>query len=334
VQHEGRAVADAVRIKGIRKLEAPSYAVAAEFIGSTPIFVLAENAALLVRGEGPGQEQPIHDGAILCATRCGDRLLTGGDDGKVISIDRAGASRCLFSDSKGRWVDHVAADRAGRFAWSIGNEVFETAEGDGVECLLRAPSSVGGLVFSPVTKALAVAHYDGVTLCERRLSHLSSKGLHQDATFSREGSVLVCALREPTLHAWRLADRKELPVPGYPSRVKSMDWTASGRFLATAGSDRLVLLSFQTDDNPLAQMPLLLAPYKTLVAVVACHPIRDFAAVGYEDGLVLLVRIPDGAEIMIKAPDGSPITAMQWDDAGAQLAVASENEQCRIYSME
>jgi len=118
-------------------------------------------------------------------------------------------------------------------------------------------------------------------------------------------------MREPTLH----------------------DWTASARYLATGGSDRLVLLTFRSDDNPLARTPLLLAPYKALVARVACHPRKEIVAVGFDDGLVLLVRVPDGAEIIIKTPDASKITALEWNPTGTQLAVASENQYCRIFRL-
>jgi hypothetical protein len=329
---------DAVEIKGIRKFEAQHYAVAIEFLGTMAAFVLAEHTVILVATDKPKHEEHIHDGAILCSVRCGERLLTGGDDGGLVAMDQSGLSQCIFRDGKGRWIDHVAADRDCKVVWSIGKEVFQAGECAGVEVLFRAISSIGGLTFSPVTKMLAIAHYNGVSLCDlrndRRISELEWKGSHQGVTFSPDGKILVSVMREPTLHAWRLADLEDLPVPGYPSRVSSVDWTASGRFLATAGSDRLVLLSFQAEDNPLAQMPLLLAPYKRLVAVVACHPLKEIAAVGYEDGLVLLVRIPDGAEILVKAPDASAISAMKWDETGTQLAAASESGHCRIYQME
>ena len=120
-------------------------------------------------------------------------------------------------------------------------------------------------------------------------------------------------------------------MPGYPTRVRSMDWTASGCFLATSGSDRLTLLPFQMQENPLARMPLLLAPYRSIVDAVACHPTKEIVAVGYGDGLVLLVRIPDGAEILIKAPDGSSISAIRWNGIGTRIGIASDNGQCRVF---
>jgi WD40 repeat protein len=152
-------------------------------------------------------------------------------------------------------------------------------------------------------------------------------------SFSPDEKILVSAMREPTLHAWQLSGSKDLPMPGYPIRVQSFDWTASTRYLATSGSDRLVLLTFLTEDNPLARTPLLLAPYKAVVARVACHPRKEIVAVGFDDGLVLLVRIPDGAEIIIKAPDDSKITALKWNPTGTELAVGSENQFCRVFRM-
>jgi hypothetical protein len=103
--------------------------------------------------------------------------------------------------------------------------------------------------------------------------------------------------------------------------------------LANANQERPADASFQLEDNPLARMPLLLAPYRSIVATVACHPTKEIVAVGYGDGLVLLVRIPDGAEIMIKPPDDGPISAMGWNAIGTQIGIASEDGQCRVVSL-
>ena len=50
----------------------------------------------------------------------------------------------------------------------------------------------------------------------------------------------------------------------------------------------------------MGKSPNLLAPTQALASVVACHPREPVVAVGYADGLVLLVRIEDGAEIVAK----------------------------------
>ena len=48
------------------------------------------------------------------------------------------------------------------------------------------------------------------------------------------------------------------------------------------------------------------------------------AAVGYADGLLLLVRIEDGAEILAKKPGAAPVTALGWRSDGAVLAFGTE----------
>ena len=47
--------------------------------------------------------------AILSAAAEADRVVTGGDDGKVAATDAEGDSEVLAADAKRRWIDHVAA---------------------------------------------------------------------------------------------------------------------------------------------------------------------------------------------------------------------------------
>jgi WD40 repeat protein len=325
---------DSIEIESIRKIDAGRSAIAVEFFGETAAFVLAEEDVVFVPAKDDERRLHLHEGAILSSVTDGRRLLTGGDDGRIVASDATGTIECLFTDDKGRWIDHLAVGRTRTMAWSAGKQAFcRTA--NGLQKTIEVPSSVGGLAFAPDKSVIAIAHYNGVTLWDpendKEPTELPWKGSHLGVSFSPDGQVLVTSMREPTLHAWQMPSKKDLPMPGYPTRVRSMDWTASGCFLATSGSDRLTLLPFQMQDNPLARMPLLLAPYRSIVDAVACHPTKEIAAVGYGDGLVLLVRIPDGAEILIKAPDSSPISAIRWNGIGTRIGIASDNGQCRVF---
>jgi WD40 repeat protein len=325
-----------VQIETIRRVKADRPAIAVAFLGDMAAFVLEEADILLVAAGIDERKTNVHDGALLCASSDRTKLFTGGDDGRIVVTDAAGDTQCVFEQPDGRWIDHLAVLPSGLSAWSAGKQVYYRREGQ-PDTVIQVPSSVGGLCFCASGSLLAIAHYNGVTLCDLQQDNTSStldwKGSHLDVSFSPDEKVLVTAMREPTMHGWRLEGRKDLPMPTYPVRVQSMSWTADGRFLATSGSDRLTLLPFQMDDNPLAQMPLLLAPYRTLATRVACHPNKSIVAVGYDDGLVLLVRVPDGAEIMIKAPDDNSISAMQWSATGSQLGIATESGECRCIYM-
>ena len=58
---------------------------------------------------------------------------------------------------------------------------------------------------------------------------------------------------------------------------------------------------------------------------VACHPKQEVVAVGYADGLVLLVRLDDGAEVLARRPGDAPVTALAWSATGNLLVVAAED---------
>jgi WD40 repeat protein len=140
-------------------------------------------------------------------------------------------------------------------------------------------------------------------------------------------------MQEAMLHGWRLADRKDLRMSGYTARVRSLDWTADGKWLATSGSTQLILWPFQAKDGPMGKTPQLLAPTEAQVEVVACHPQQPVVAVGYADGLVLLVRVDDGAEILAKKPGDAPVTALAWSADGKLMAFGTEAGEAGIVDL-
>jgi WD40 repeat protein len=122
-------------------------------------------------------------------------------------------------------------------------------------------------------------------------------------------------------------------MSGYAAKVRSMDWSAGGRWLATSGSDQLILWPFQAKDGPMGKAPQLLAPAGQKVATVACHPKQDVVAAGYEDGLLLLVRIEDGAEIIAKRPGAAAVSAIAWNSTGSMLAFGCEDGEAGVIDL-
>jgi WD40 repeat protein len=306
------------------------------FLGRSAAFVLGEEALLLVAEDGAQQSVPVHAGAILSCVSDGSRVLTGGDDGKIVATIAEGTSELVAADSANRWIDHVALASDGTVAWSAGKQAFVQGRG-GAPRVLDLPSTVGGLAFAPKGLRLAIAHYNGATLwfpnAKAEPERLAWKGSHLAATFSRDGRFLVTAMQEPVLHGWRLADSQDMRMQGYAARVRSLDWTADGKWLATSGASQLVLWPFQGKNGPMGKAPQLLAPAEDAegrVEAVACHPRHPILAVGYTDGLLLLVRIEDGAEILAKNPADSAVTALAWNADGTLLAFGTEGGECGL----
>jgi WD40 repeat protein len=318
-----------------RPVSAGAAIVDVHFIGDTAVFVLGEEALLFVDGNG-ARRVAAHDGGILAAAADGSRVVTGGDDGKVVATDAAGASTTLATDAKRRWIDRVACGPDGAVAWSAGKQAFaRTAKG--AERSVELPSNVGGLAFAPKGVRLAIAHYQGASLwfpnADAAPEKLEWKGSHLGITFSPDGKFLVTSMQEPALHGWRLMDSKHMRMSGYAAKVRSMSWSTGGKWLATSGANDLILWPFQAKDGPMGKAPKMLAPSRQRVVAVACHPTQDVAATGYDDGLVLLVRIDDGAEILARKPDGQAISALAWNAPGSLLAFGTEDGTAAMLSM-
>jgi WD40 repeat protein len=204
----------------------------------------------------------------------------------------------------------------------------------GIERRLDLPSTPGGLAFAPKWLRLAIAHYNGATLwfpnVETAPETLDWKGSHLGVTVSPDGKFLVTTMQEAMLHGWRLADKKDMRMSGYSARVRSLVWTAGGKWLATSGSNQLILWPFASKDGPMGKTPRILAPLEAQAEVVACHPREEIVAVGYGDGSVLIVRVDDGAEVLGKKPGAAPVTALAWSASGNALAFGTEDGEAGI----
>lgn len=308
----------------LRPVDLGGAVVGLRFLGPLAAFVLGEGEIVLV-GEEESRVRA-HNGAVLSVAGDDRRILTGGDDGRVVATAADGTTQALF-EQKGRWIDQVAAGPDGAIAFSAGKTAhFQPLKGDAKT--LDLPSTVGGLAFAPKGTRLAVAHYGGVSLwfpnAVAKPERLEWKGSHRGVMWSPDMRFVVTTMQEAALHGWRLSDGGHMRMTGYPSRVTSMAFTTGGKFLATSGSSEAILWPFASKEGPMGKQPSMLAPRDVRVSAVAAHPRDEVIACGYEDGLVLMVRISDGAEILMRAPGGGAVSALAWRGDGGALAIGTE----------
>src|SRR3954466_12021358 len=298
------------------------------FLGPRAAFVGGEENVAFVDGQGEISKVAVHSGGILSVASDGKRLVMGGDDGKVVSLDAKGEVTLLATDPKRRWIDAVALHPDGAYAWSAGKTAFFKS-GKSEEKSLEVPSTGGGLWFAPKGQRLAIAHYNGSTLWFPNMAgsaeFLPWAGSHLGVTFSPDNKFLVTTMHESALHGWRLADNRHMRMTGYPGRVRPMSWRARGTGLATSGADTVIIRPFRSKGGPMGKEPAMRAPLQARVSVVACHPKNDILAAGYSDGTVLMVRLEDGAEILVRRNGPPPVAAIAWNAKGTLLAFADEN---------
>jgi len=311
----------------VRPVEIGAPVTSAYFLKERAAFVCGEEKVALVSQQSEITNVEVHGGGILCAVSDGERIVTGGDDGKVVALDAKGEVAVLATDPKRRWIDNVAVHNDGTIAWSAGKTAYVKSP-KGEEKSLEVPSTVGGLAFAPKGLRLAIAHYNGATLWFPNMAataeFLPWAGSHLAVMFSPDNKFLVTAMHEPALHGWRLADNRHMRMTGYPGRVKSMSWSADGKFLATSGADAVIMWPFASKDGPMGKEPAMLAPMQARVAAVACHPKQGVLAAGYSDGTILMVRLEDGAEILVRRNATPAVSALAWNAKGTLLAFADE----------
>jgi WD40 repeat protein len=325
-------------VERIRPVAAGGAVVAIHFLGDAAVFVLAEETLLFWR-DGAERRVAVHAGGILGAASDGERIVTGGDDGKVLATEPKGEPQTIATDAKRRWIDRVAVTADG-VAWAVGKQAFVLAARakDKAARAIDLPSSAGGLAFAPKGFRVAVAHYNGATLWfpnapDAKPEKLEWKGSHLDVTFSPDGRFLVTAMQEPMLHGWRLVDGKHMRMSGYATKVRSLTWGPGAKWLATSGATQLVIWPFAGKDGPMGKSPKVLSPSEHRISAVAAHPKQEVCAVGYEDGMMLLTRIEDGAEVLARNPAKSPISALAWNPAGNRLAFGTEDGEAGVIAL-
>src|SRR5579885_287095 len=95
--------ATASLVDRIRPIAAGATIIATHFLADTSAFVLGEEAVLLVDPESDPRRVSVHDGAILDSVCDGTRIVSGGDDGKVMTTNAAGETHTLATDPQHRW---------------------------------------------------------------------------------------------------------------------------------------------------------------------------------------------------------------------------------------
>jgi WD40 repeat protein len=300
-------------------------------------FALADGTLHRAAMQGAWQATTAHDGAVLSAAGdIKDGWITGGDDGLLVRTAPDGAVTKL-ADYKGRWVDHVAAHEAGVRAAAVGKALHILGPGGPLKTLAH-PSSVGGIAFDAKGKRVAASHYNGASLWfvaarEDRPRLLEWKGSHHAIAFSPDGTHVVTAMQEPSLHGWRLADGQHMRMSGYPGKTRSLSFTAKGRWLATSGAESVVLWPF-FGGGPMGKAPTELAGGdEVLCSAVACHPQHEVVAAGFGDGLVLIAEVATGKVVPVAPPCGGAVSALAWSANGAILAFGTENGRAGLIDL-
>jgi WD40 repeat protein len=316
----------------VAPLDLSGHCIAAVFLGDVPHFAMADGA--IHRLDNGHKTAQANDGLLSAAVDLtGKALITGGEDGKVFAATADGDAK-IVAEAGRKWITSVAGGPQGALAYASGKTAWVKLP-DGKAKELQHPRSVEGIAFAPKGMRIAVARYNGATLhfpaTDGKPAELEWAGAHTGVTFSPDGNFLVTTMQENALHGWKLADGKHMRMSGYPAKVKSLSWSARGKWLASSGAPAAIVWPFQAKDGPMGKAPLELGTRgNMMVTAVACHPIDDVTAVGYDDGMVLAARFADSKEVLLRRPGKGAVTSMAWDREGRRIAFGTETGDCGV----
>lgn len=309
----------------------------ATFLDGIPAVALETGEILLGAPAAVRRVKAHGDAAVLVSAATRRALVTGGDDGLVVQTKADGTTKTL-GDAKGRWIDAVAAREDGAVAWAAGKTVSARDSAGSVKHC-DVPTTGRGLAFAPKGYRLAIAHYNGVSLWFPNTvtapDMLEWKGSHLDVSFSPDGRFVVSSMQENALHGWRLSDKANMRMSGYPAKVRSQAWSHDGAWLATSGADSCVVWPFRDKDGPMNKNPLECAVRKAKISKVAFHPGALLLAVGYEDGWVLLARLTDQTEMLVRRSDAErhPVSALAWSADGQNLLFGTTGGEAGLLAL-
>jgi len=260
-------------------------------------------------------------------------LITGGEDCRVCSVSENGHTSVLYQGS-GKWIDRIATGPKSTVGFATGRNATVLEEGNIIR-EIACERTIEGLAFAPKGMRVALARYNGVELhwvsSGGASQFLEWKGAHTDVGFSPDGKYVVSTMQENALHGWRLGDGKHMRMTGYPVKVKSFSWSPKGKWLATSGAPASIVWPFSGKDGPMGKAPKELGSMgQTIVTEVTCHPTEEVVAIGYANGMILLVKIDDGKEVPLRREGEGAVSSLNWDTSGTRLAFGSEAGEAGI----
>jgi len=321
----------------VAPLDLEGHVLGAFFLGDVPFFA-ASNGEIHRLDMGHKTVEAHHGLLTAVHDPLAQSIVTGGEDSKVNRISADGTVK-LIAEAPRKWIAALAAGPSGAVAYAHGKTaIVVTADGKTRE--FSESRTIEGLAFAPKGLRVAIARYNGVTLQWAGTNgapvDLEWKGAHNQVTFSPDGRFLVTAMQENALHGWKIdgkpgEEARHMRMTGYPAKIKSLSWSAKGKWLASSGAPAAIVWPFAAKDGPMGKAPLELGTRANiLVTAVAFHPVEEVLAIGFIDGMILGVRLADTKEALLRRPGKGAISSMAWSPNGKLLAFASEAGDCGV----
>ena len=281
-----------------------------------------------------------HDGAVLAVAwqRAGRSFASSGQDGAVLLWDaRALSARAVMRDAQ--WSERLAfADRGGWLAVATGR-TLSLLDDQGELCHRFPPQAgaIAALAWRPKSGEIAAAGNGGVRIHRPppqqpppSSRELAIRGACLSAAFNPDGRLLAAGLQEGAVLLWNLATGTQSQMAGYGSRVFATEWSANGRYLATAAGSTLAVWDF-SGKGPEGSRPLTYPGHSERITAIGFRPGGSWLVSAARDRRLLLWRVggadtPQDAHLL-----ADECSLLRFSRDGAHLAVGDARGGLAIF---
>jgi WD40 repeat protein len=300
--------------------DAPVNTCAYTVDGGAFAFGLGNGSVHIVQG-AERRTVKAHSGAVPALKSYDDGFLSLSDDGTLKFVTRTGDVSDV-ADFKGAWTEKLAVHPNGSFAVAVGKNIHLYTKRDAEPKILGPHNgSATDICFAPDGMGLAASHRDGMTLWawphfEPQALPFAWKGAHLAVTISPDKKWVVTAMQEGALHMWNVPLKRDYQMSGYWAKPTKMVWSADRKWLATSGSETVILWPFDRA-GPEGREPMQLGwSNGALISALAAHADEPVIAAGFEDGAVVLLDLQNKKAFNAAAPSGQPVSAIAFSPAG------------------
>lgn len=255
------------------------------------------------------------------------QLASIGHDGKVRIWSAPTGALLHELDAGATWGTRVAWKPNGaRLAAAAGRivRIFDTAGHLHYE-YSEHPSTVTDIGWNPDGSALASSACLGVLLHipGKPLREFSWRGSSRALAWSPDSRFIATGEQDQSVHLWYVRTGRDSQMSGFALRVEEMSWDHTARYLATGGSDTVVIWDC-SGAGPEGRRPVMLESHNTRITQLQYQPRGPVLASGDADGDVFLWAPRSRSTPIAIARLGSRISKLAWAADQKRLVVGTQ----------
>jgi WD40 repeat protein len=270
----------------------------------------------------------------------GSLFASTGQDSAVVLWDASSGSVAARIRPGTAWTEQIAFSPDGKWLATSTGKVLALwdAAGQKVHAFEPLPGTISAIAWDKPGRDLAAASTGAVTVYRMEPPQFPARKYPYaaaclTAAFSPNGKVLASGMQDGTVHFWWLTTGKDSQMRGYPSKVSLTEWSANGRYLATAAGPEVIVWDFG-GKGPEGSAPLELSGHTDRVTHLAFQPGGPWLISAGRDWRLTLWQPGKEKQAVDAHLTGGEITAVRWSPDGRRVAVGEAKGRLSIYELE